>query len=355
MPNNDPVSKLWNWIVGWAHQNATHYLYVPIDKARTDETYDDSPLVADQDYFRLWLVEMFLSDKRSWFTDLFPAVHTNVKLKFGDSDTIQLSNVARAPDKSLADSVLLNFDMTELMPFCGGVVELEAALLAFKGKNYLQAAIGILEKFSGLVSAPIGQAIEIATNVSAGVQELLGATDGEVHLGHHQAFTSAGSGGNPLKPGYFAVVLADAQKLKPADFSIVQNRLRYQKKPLVGYDYMLFRLEGREERDDWRLKTIQAPLDKAIEAAIQGESEKAQAFKKAALIAALQSDDLTKIDRRRVMKMIKEEIEECEELGLGATGEETRDLNQIFQARAISRNEAIAMGAPTLEEFIDIY
>src|SRR5262249_31985474 len=155
-------------IKGAADQNAAHFIHEPIPKARTDEDYPNQPLAAQRHYLRLWLCEMFLTKSRKWFVDWFPAVHSSVNLKFGNTDGVTLSHVAQAPEKALANGVLLNYEMLPLVPFNGGVVEIEAALLALKGSDYLGAAIKILQDFSSLVAPPIGQVLTVAEKVSSG-------------------------------------------------------------------------------------------------------------------------------------------------------------------------------------------
>ena len=309
MQAQDLAKSLIETITGWATQHSDQYILENIPKERVDIEYNDSPLSAYRGYLRVWMVEMYLTKKRRWFADWFPAVHTSVQLKFGDREKIQLSHVAQAPEEALANGVLLNYPTTPLLPFNGGVVEIEAALLALKGADYLNAAIGVLQSFSGLISPPLAQVLNIAGEVAAGLQNLLGATDGQVHLGMHQAFNADG-GGNPLKAGYFAVILSTAHDISTDDLSIKKDRLLYKGEPFDSHDYMLFRIETREERDDWRLSTIQVPLDKAVEAYLTDDTAKAESFKQMAIIAAMQSPDLAHYDRRRVVAAIKQDFAE---------------------------------------------
>ena len=349
MSSDNLAVKLWNSVQSWVNQNAVHYLYVAIPMNATDETYDPAPLVADASYLRLWLSEMFVTKKRTWFVDWYPAVHTSVQLMFG-SRTVSLTHVAQAPNEILAQGVLLNFPVTELVPFRGGVVTVQAALLGLQGENYLQAAVGTLESFSGLLTAPLGQVLEVATKISSAMQDLLNATNGQVHLALQQAFTSAGAGGNPLRPGYFAVVLATDTQIDPNQLTVKQGRLRYQGTPFTGFDYMLFRIEARKERDDWRLANIEMPLQKAIAALLTGNSKDAEAFKTTALIAALEADDLAVHDRRRVALAIKQELSELASLGEGATSAEERSLGDIVATRAMPIEVAISQGKLAMEE-----
>ena len=58
------------------------------------------------------------------------------------------------------------------------------------------------------------------------MEQLLGAANGGLHLGLHQTFGSEGGGANEFRPGYFAVVLADAAKqVKPASLWVKDDRL----------------------------------------------------------------------------------------------------------------------------------
>src|ERR1700722_14736699 len=132
------IANLWDAIRGLAERSANQYLYVPIPKERTEPEFDDQPLKPERSYFRLWLTEMFLTQSKAWFKDWYPAVHSSVRLKFGNQSDVNFSRGVRAPEEPLANRVLLNYRLTELMPFNGGVVELGAGLLALEGKNYLR-------------------------------------------------------------------------------------------------------------------------------------------------------------------------------------------------------------------------
>src|SRR5262249_15339005 len=145
---------------------------------------------------------------------------------------------------------------------------------------------------------------------------------------------------NPLQPGYFAVILATEGQVARDRLVIRKKQLYYSPQPgaapapFVGFDYLLFRIEGRTERDDWRLKDIQEPLERAIQALAQGKTDEAEAHKKAALAAAWLSPDLVALDRGRVVKAIKEELDQVAGSGLGAVGGEVRDLKTIMAHRA---------------------
>jgi hypothetical protein len=347
-----PMSSLWQTIADRFREDAKKLVYAPIPKARVDVPYDDQPLAAGQSYFRIWLTEMFLARGRDWFAAWFPAVHCSVKLTF-NNQTANFSSVARAPEEAKANGVLLNYKLSELIPFNGGDVEIAAGLLALKGASDLRLAVNLLASFSSLVAPPLGQAIAIADKVAGGVETLLKEAKGEIHLPFHQTFTGAGGGANELRPGYFALVLADAAAVAPQELSIRADRLCRGGEPLVGFDHMVFRIEGRAERDDWRFAAIVQPLNEAKAAVVRHDEARAKTMLNEAILAAYTSPDLAEADRMRVISAIKADFEVASRIGYGAAaglaGAAT-DLNEVMATHAISREEALLRGKPPVEQ-----
>ncbi len=222
--------SLWEHVIGWWTENARHHVYAPIPKERTGEAYDDAPLEPGGSYFRLWLSEMFLTKRVAWGTEWFPAVTSEVRLQFG-GQSVSFSRVAQPPLDQLGEGVRLDYRLTELLPFNGGVVEIEAALLGLKGADYLGTAIGILQQFSSLITPPLGPAVSLAQAVVSGTRDLLSATKGKIHLGFHQELISGGAGGAVLRPGYLAVILAEPGQVSPDRLSVRDGRLYYRKAP----------------------------------------------------------------------------------------------------------------------------
>jgi hypothetical protein len=349
--------SMWDHVKGWWTENATHHVYAAIPKEQTDQDYDDAPLVPGGSYFRLWLSEMFLTKRVAWGKEWFPAVHGEVRLQFGGHGA-SFSHVAQPPHGKVGEGVRLDYRLTELLPYNGGVVEIETALLGLKGADYLGTAIGVLQQFSSLISPPLGPAISLAQTLASGTRDLLSATQGSVHLGFHQELVSGGAGGAVLRPGYLAVILADPGEISPAHLFVRDSRLLHRPSPgqepcnLTGYDYMLLRVEGRKERDDWRLKDIQEPLTTAGQALLEAppNTVKAAAYRMVALAAAWQSADLAQLDRRRVVEAIKAELAELADEPTGAVGGISRTLNEIVSARAMRREQSEALGELTAEE-----
>ena len=308
--------SLWEHVIGWWTENARHHVYAPIPKERTDEAYDDAPLEPGASYFRLWLSEMFLTKRVAWGTEWFPAVHSEVRLRFGGQGA-SFSRVAQPPRDRLGEGVRLDYRLTELLPFNGGVVEIEAALLGLKGADYLGAAIGILQQFSGLISPPLGPAIALAQTLASGTRDLLSATKGNIHLGFHQELITGGAGGAVLGRATWPsswpsrTRFSSRPPVGPRRPAPLPPGTRTAAINLKGYDYLLLRVEGRKERDDWRLEDIQEPLSTAGQALLEAPpTVTADAYRTVALAAAWRSPDLAQLDRRRVVQAIKAELAE---------------------------------------------
>lgn len=339
--------SLWNRIKSLVSKDADKYLYATIPQERTNIKYQDQALRANRSYLRLWLAEMFLTKSHRWFVEWQPAVHASANLTFGNQGPITFSRVVQPPQQALATGVLLGYPITDLLPFNGGTVEIEASLLALKGQNYLGSAIQVLQDFSSLVSAPLTQALTIAKKVSTGIETLLDATNGRIHLPFHQAFTGAGgSATTELKPGYLAVILATGDQVDVNRLYVKDDQLHYHEPrsnriiPFRGYDYMLLRIESRQERDDFlKLKDIEEPYNKYFEAWGEGDTKRANAYKRAALIAAARSPDLTLLDRRRVAFALRDEFAafDLEELGVRSLSLEAveRTLNDVIAERSL--------------------
>jgi hypothetical protein len=347
---------LWDTIKQIATQDAEHFIGESIRKNNVDVDFNDTPIRAYEGYFRIWISDMFLTKSRNWFKNWHAAVHASVQLQFGDQAARTFTRAAQAPEEALGQGVLKEYKVLDLMPFNGGTVELQASLLALQGDDYLGKAIGVLQDFSELVGAPLAQAVAISEKVANGIDKLVGATNGSPHLVFHDTFTAAGTGRNELRAGYWAIVKATKAQIATDRLAVKEGKLCYAKNPgaasvpLQGYDYILLRIETQAERDDWRLKGIEEALAKAYNAYYEGEQDKYEAYKRMAELVVWQSADLSKHDRRRVIQAIRRDLEEVTGGGLGAAGEEARDLNAMMATWAMPVMESRALGEPTFEE-----
>lgn len=356
------------WLKGFFANPAAKFVYQPIDATRVDDGATPSEAMkAGEHYFQLYLSEIYLKDDMKWFQQWYPVVHSLVKFQFGETTNkiVELPHVAgdfNIPgfDQNNLQKVLgLNYAMTPLTPFRGGTVDVTAGLLAMQGSNVLRNVMGVLGEFSKLLVVPqLSAALAIAGPIVNGLQTLVGNNqNGTLHLGFRQTFTEAGgNGGNDFHPGYIAVIAEDETQIKRENLWVKNDQLRYgssldRSQQLTGVTYMLFRIESRVARGDFRsLTNIIMPYNEAIKALGDMEPEKADSLLRAALVAALTSDDLTRVDRIRVVKALKEDYAEAKnQLELRAVGE-TGDRFESAMAKAITAETAVNEELPTFEQ-----
>ncbi len=339
--------KLWK---GTGRNN--QFMMFPPEQVRLSNggQTDNTELKAGEHYFRLLLVEMFLVNDRKWLTDWFPVVHTAISFKFGDQQEL-LTNVAgesflnQLGQQKPGRIIGLNYPVTPLLPFNGGTIELTSGLVGVAGGNDVLACLQILGSFSQLLLVPqLSAALAVAMPLADGVAKFVGATENQMLLGLHQSWSAATGGANVLRAGYFVVIAADSKTIAPQNLFVVDDGLRYGNKietstPLTDYDYMLFRLERRDERDDWdSLTAIQKPYERAIEMLEAGNLEQADAFIRTAKAVAFTAKELTaKVDRRRVIEQLEKAYQEAHNL-LGTRAAGAFDVSEEIKLSNLMKN-----------------
>lgn len=352
----DNLAAIWS---NWWQKSAERQIAWTLPKAQVDRDNDYVKLVPGQHYVRIWLAEMYLHDQVKIFQTWYPAVHSRVRLTF-DGKPLEMCNVADSTkvgmqqDHGRGDVIARNFVLTPLLPFNADVIELDAGLIAIEGQNYLNSFIKVLGDFSSLLAVPqLSSALNVAGPLANGLQALFGA--GSLHLGLHDAFAVDGTG------GYYAAIRATEQQINKNDLRVVDNQLRLSRgpgesdsEPFTGFDYMLFRVEVREERDDYdMLAAIQGPMRNAQSALVGNREAEAGAFFRAAIVAAHQAPEFTRADRTRVKLKLDEDYKQIRnELGFsGLTGSDgSYSLAQTLRKGALSPKAAFDHGDPSLEE-----
>jgi hypothetical protein len=325
--------SVWDKVKSWFEQDGVHFISQPIPKTQVDVAYDDAPLIADRGYMRLWLVEMFLTKARTWFQDWQPAVHGRVKLAFADQSAEIVRLAAPSGDKFRASkAVLTNYVLLDLVPFRGGLVEIEVGLLALRGTDRLARAISVVSGFADLVVPPLAQALDVASKVKDGITQLVEDTD-EVHLGAHQTLGGTG-GANPLRGGYLAIVRASDREVDRSKLAVKNDKLcDGSGAPLSGVDYMLLRIETAPNRDDLQHFSEIAQLRKnAIEAYLTADVAKGDALVASAMARIATHPDLINADRRALAKLVREDIADYKDPGHGATPADARAWAKLVES-----------------------
>lgn len=271
--------------------------------------------VAEQHYLRLWMSELYLRNDRKWFTTRFPLAYSMVGLQYGDQKS-EIANVSgrnrfEITQADLGRSVLRNYPLTPLLPFRGGTVELDCGLVSMEATNLLRSFAGVVSDLASKLNVPqLSAVVSIADSIASGVQELLGAGGAQTVLYAHDGYTA-----ETLASGYTLLSALSQNQLRAERLWITPDGIRQgvdgdSLSTLDPEDFMLLRVEVATQRDDWReLVAIRDPFDRALDARITGETDKASMLIRQALGAAIRSADLTRLDRTRVALGMKAEFE----------------------------------------------
>jgi len=323
------------------------YITLFLPAHRVDVDYDSTPIADGQAYCRIWLTEMCLAKDVDWFTKRYPVVHSAVRFNHGDKSVTVPYLAAPGQLKELAkdnlDKVIqCNYPLTPLFPFNNGLLELQAGLFSIAANDYVSKFIKTIGRFSELLPVPeLSAVIKLAEPVYRGIEDLLNIGERRLELGYQQTFSEANGGGsNSLKAGYFAVILAEGNRIITDTLCIINDGLRVaspgttrifvrEGKPLEGCSYMLFRIEKRTEQDWESLSKIKELVYQAQDAISRSQYEAVKTFFLPTIETAIyQSADLAKADRPTVVKKIKTHLQE---LGLQAAKVQRRSLYSIMQ------------------------
>jgi hypothetical protein len=335
------LSPITDWISSQIAGPAPRLCFYQVTS--TDEALpgQDQPIRPQRDYLRIILAEMRLKNGTKWFTTRYPAVYALLTLSFGGRDT-DIANVVgptRLPNidsQHLDRSIVLNSHLTNLLPFSGGTVKLEAGLVSLTANDTVKALLQTIGAFAAQLNVPaLSTALNLSGPVVEGVRGLLGASAAElvVRLSDtYSAFT--------MRPGYTVAFGIGGDAIDPRQLMVNEGMLRYSNRggpaseQVLDFDYMMFRIERVETRDDFNeLVSIRGPFERAVSAladAGEGSIERGRELLRGAIAAALVSPDLTKADQLRVAKALKARFEEIS-AAFGAVPVGPTDLSEIIR------------------------
>ncbi len=341
---------LFDWMGSWVEKSAGRCAMVPLpDPAAADS----GPFVPNDSYFRIWVTEGYLAKRRHLGTSQLPTVHAGVSLRYAGRPEAEFASIAGPGQASQAAGSQTDFALTELLPYTGGTVEVEAGLVPLRGENVIRSGLDLLRDMGGLVTPPVSAVLDVATKVASGVVSFLQAAQPEIQLGFHRTYAAEGGGGaNVFAPGYVAVLNTDIRKLNGKSLSTVGGTLCLDGQPVTDIDFLLLRFEKRQYRDDWRFPNVMDLRRQAINARTGGDSSAYNVYKGSAINTLLTSDDLTPTDQVRASTALSREFERIES-GHGAVSqlaaqERRGDLAPLIDTLAPSPESVRASPRPRL-------
>jgi hypothetical protein len=329
----------------WSNNNSRRYLSKFLPEYRVYPTIESTPIQAGSAYCRLYLVEMYLG--KTLFDRRYPVVHARIEFEQGGKKTVipylaKPEYIQDVAQNNLDRVIQCNYAMTDLFPFNGGLVTLDARLLSMEASDVIKKFIKIMGRFSELLVVPeLSSMIKLAQPLYDGIEELTGSGHANLELGYRQSFEEAGHGGaNFLRSGYFVAILAEESQINPEQLCVVNDSLRVgspgqgtafvkDSKPLQGYSYMLFCLKQYSEQNWEKLSKINDLVNQAIDTTFKQDYEYVKRF----LLPIIQqeiwtSQDIAKNDRTKMILRIKDELKQ---IGLESTTPRKRSLHSIMQ------------------------
>jgi len=344
------VEKVWQKVSDWWSSESVHL---------SNAFYPDpagAVLQPHQSYLRVWLSEMFLASDRDHGVDRFPAVQASVRLRFAGSDGVTFSTMVRPAVGQEGPGVRRDRPLTELLPYAGGLLDLQVGLLDVEGVNHVALALDVLGDFATLLVPPLSTALAVADKVANGI----GRIDGALSAGGRRpllvlerSLASPGGGSAAvLQAGCLVVIRATEAEVPAASCTVVDGYLYRvidgKLEHLTGHDYMVVRIEARAERDDWRFPEWDRLIGRSQAAQISGKVDEAKALRQEVLSKIVLSGDLTPVDRKRVGKLVKDELDAFD---LGAAGgERLSSVSSLVAQRGLPDRSAAA--AVTVEELL---
>ncbi len=341
----------------WDKIKRTGHRAAGADPLEEIEMPESVALVPDEHYFRVFLAQMHLADASTFLSQWLPGAHVGVTYTRQGAAAVEYSKVLRPDPERMAAGARLNFPVTDLVPYRGGVVEIDAALFGLQTGSRLDLVVDVLQAVSGLPLPAVGPALDIAGQVTKAAKSLVQGGDGVVHLNVHQSYVSAtgSNDGNVLRPLYVAGMLAGSAAIPPASLRVVNDRLHVvdadgRPQPLVDRDFLLLKIEGRSDRDDFWLPELDLLLSRSITALRHGDTPRAEAYRQDAVAAVFDSPALTWVDRERVIAAVRTRFALVAEAGLGATAErDPQSVGELVDRYGPSIDWVLAEG-PSVRE-----
>ncbi len=312
---------LWERVRGWFGADAEHVT------TRFLPDPGSLPVWPAQGYVRLWLAEGFLARARGWGQDRFPVLHAGAALNFGTAGQVAFTSFTRPTVSWAAPGDQVDFPITPLLPFNGGIVELEAAVYEATAGGPLGTAVRLVSGFAELLGPPLATAASVASAVSTGLDTLIGDSGDQPVLGVHYALTSPGGGGQPLRAGHLAVVRAAPGSL-PGELTIdADGRLALlaggATRRLTGVDYLVVRVETRTEHDVWLSPALLDLVGQARLARAHGRHGAFADYRAEAVTTAWTSGDYVESDRARIAAALAAALDAGAEQAAGADPDST--------------------------------
>lgn len=263
MTNGNVIGRLWDRVRRSAAVTAPAFR-IPASRVVDDTTA--SRFVSRQSYFEIRINEQFIRDRRDYWNNYNPLVVTLCDFIYDTTRTTVpfvvgpdlLSSIEQLDDGGRVR--YLNTRVVGPTPYSGDDLAVFVGLFRTRTSPWAQHALGLIESVTRVFDPTKLSSgyLEIAGSILNGVEGMLGiGNDVDFRVGQRDVYTAPGlSGGNPLHPGYFAMIHVNERDVDVRRFWVRDNRLWVGDRadrltPYVEHDFILWQLRSLDTRDDF--------------------------------------------------------------------------------------------------------
>ena len=283
---------------------------------------EPSTFVKNQDYFQVRVNQVFLSEKRRWWSEYQPMAFAVTEFIYDKSVqavpfVVGPSLIERYGQQVPAGMVFKNTRVAGIHPYRGGRLTTTVMLFRVRRDDYARNLLHIAESAASVVdfSAALTMYMKLAGVLLDGVESLLGMAAVEPVAGLRQEFDPDAQ--DQFRPGYFALIDVHDEGFRADRLWVRDHQLLYgdslaSAAPFTGGDFILHSLVRSDRRSDEATLPFYGQYEKALEQA--GHSDKrswlrARAADSVLWQAVTASPDLTKPHAAELRQQYRAEIE----------------------------------------------
>ncbi len=228
-----------------------------IDNAK----YLGTPFTRNQHYFMVVVNEMFLTQKRNWFSVFSPVVMVTSEFVYDGKmhavpflvgPTMLENKIGKLPN----GFIFQNTTVAGQHPYRGGDFAISIVLAKLKREDYIRKIMKILESTSATYMGSFGKLVsqytKVADIVLDGIDELLSNDDLQPVVGQRNEFQALS---NDFLPGYYVLIDAPEEDIDPKKLYIRKHQLYYGNsadtaEPFRDADYVLYSILSGSSRND---------------------------------------------------------------------------------------------------------
>jgi len=216
------------------------------------------PIKPGVHYFQVIINEMYLTNRREWFSVYDPMVFIVSEFNYDKKrETVPYlvgpMMIEKNGQKAPAGMIFSDTRVAGLHPYRGGGLTLSLILCRVKRENYARKLMQVIENAAKVLdfSSMLSTYVKIAGVVMDGVELMLDSGDLQPHIGLRKEFIID----DVLESEYFALIEIPEGNINPEELWVKKGQLcvgksKEEAKPFREADYVLYSINSTGERDD---------------------------------------------------------------------------------------------------------